>query len=107
MSKLPPHSRQLVRDSRSRELSLLLQDLDQRFQSWRDGDLESGELANRIHEFSKGPLRELEKCYSALDEATLIARAVVNGILPESELGPELLVAIESRIAALKDLRNG
>lgn len=93
-------------NAHERELYRELTRLDERFAAWRRGEISSGELAVRVHEFDAGPGRELFKRYNEGDQGLNVAYAIVAGILDEREVPPELLKELASQITFFKELKE-
>ena len=91
--------REAAMEAHEEELRRALLPLAAAFEKWRAGELSSGELTERIHEFHDGPARELFKRYNygALDLA--VAHAIVSCVLDRSRLPQELLAALQPAIA--------
>lgn len=68
------------------------------FDEWKAGKLESGDLAQVIHEFHDGPARELFKFYNG-DHMWAVSYAIAHGVIPRDAVPPEVLdycrIAIE------------
>ena len=56
--------REFMVEAYERELHRELLKLDQSFAEWRDGQISSGELSSRVHQYEVGPSRELYKKYN-------------------------------------------
>lgn len=92
-------------EAHERELHRELTRLDQLFAAWRNGEIESGELSLRVHEFDTGPLRELFKKYNGPNQEMNVAYALVTGILSYEEVPEELVEALARQLAFYKDLK--
>jgi hypothetical protein len=79
-----------------------LQPLAQDFERWRQGNLGSGELTERIHEFHHGPARNLFKQYNYGIMEMNIAVAIVDGLLDRTQVPPEALAAISDVVAMIE-----
>lgn len=87
--------RQLMDLAYERELHRELEKLDQSFANWRDGTINSFELNELIHKHHNGVSRELWSRYSSYRDADMIvAYAVVEGLIKEQEVPPEVLAAM-------------
>ena len=68
MQPYPKNIKRLLRkymiEAYERELFRELSKLDQSFAEWRDGQICSGELSSRVHQYEVGPSRELYKKYN-------------------------------------------
>ena len=92
-------------EAHERELHRELTKLDQLFAAWRNGEIESGELSIRVHEYDTGSLRELLKKYNGPNQEMNVAYALVTGILSYEEVPEELLQALERQLAFYEDLK--
>lgn len=81
------------------ELGQALGELEQQFAAWRNGHISPFELSDHIHAFHQGPARELWGRYNARIDDTLVAHAIVTGLLPRETIPAELLAALEPIIA--------
>ena len=77
-----------------RELRVELGKLAEGFAAWQAGQISSGELSHRIHEYEVGPSRELYGRYNRGSDDINVAYAVHQGLITRDELPPELLEAI-------------
>ena len=73
------------------ELRRALVPLAEAFGRWARGEVGSGELTERIHEFHQGPARSLYLRYNGGYLEMQVAHAVVTGILDRSRIPGELL----------------
>ena len=110
MSDYPKHIKRLLREyaaqAYERELHRELARLDQAFAEWRAGEIGSGELSQRIHQYETGPSRELFKRYNQGELALNVAYAVVTGILKEGEVAAELLAVIQRPLDFYRKLKE-
>jgi hypothetical protein len=81
-------------EAHERELHRELTLLDRSFDEWRAGQIGSGELSDRIHEFHNGPARELFSRYNGGYQDMNVAAALVVGILTREEVPAEVVRAI-------------
>jgi hypothetical protein len=88
-----------------RELNRELQKLDASFEEWRSGKISSGELSHRVHQYERGPSRELYKKYNAGMDELNVAYAIVVGILEEDKVPAELLEALERPLEMLRQMQ--
>jgi hypothetical protein len=86
-----------------RELAQELATLEEGFRRWRAGQSDAFDLSNAIHKFHQGPGRDLFSRYanSTLDLA--VARAIHRGVVSLDEAGEDLLSALGSHLAFLKE----
>jgi len=100
MQQYPKNIKRLLREymmeAYERELHRELVKLDQSFAEWRAGQIGSGELSYRVHQYEVGPSRELYKKYNDSPHDVNVAYAIVTNILKRDEIPAELLEAISS-----------
>jgi hypothetical protein len=93
MREYPKQIKRLIREYAARayeaELGQALGELEAEFTRWRSGELSAGELSDRIHTFHQGPARELWSRYNARIDDTLVAHAIVTGLLPREIIPAE------------------
>lgn len=89
-----------------RELHRELGKLEESMAAWRRGDISSGEMSRRIHEWDTGPSRALYKQYNADHKDMSVAYAIVVGILDEEEVPVELLEAISGAVALFRSMKE-
>lgn len=99
--------RQYEGQAYERELHRELEKLDRSFTEWRNGEIDSGELSQRIHKFEVGPSRKLYSKYDGDLSDLNVAHAVGTGLLKREELPPELLEALERQLAYYESKRQG
>ena len=87
--------RTLAQQAHQVELTQLLSELADKFDSWRAGKLDSERLAYLVHHYDTGPFRELWAHYKNAPEASLVAHAIVAGVLNEAEVPVDVLTAIQ------------
>ena len=90
--------RKLSMKAYERELSHELSHLEEQFTEWREGEIDSFELSDIIHEFHDGVSRELYKEYMNVSPHLMVAYALVESILSEEEIQPELLKKLAQAI---------
>src|SRR5215213_10398510 len=73
------------------ELRRALLPLAAAFEEWKKEDLSSGELSVKIHEFHRGPSRQLFSRYNNGPLDAVVASSIVSGILDASQVPDELL----------------
>lgn len=99
--------RQLMDVAYERELHRELEKLDQSFAAWREGTLNSFELNELIHKHHNGPSRELWSRYSSYRDADMsVAYAVVEGLIKEEEVPPEVLAAMSQQLGFYRSLQE-
>ena len=89
------------------ELRRALLPLAAAFEEWKKGDLGSGELSVKIHEFHQGPSRRLFNKYNDGPLDAVVAYAIVSGILDASQVPDELLEYLSTAIAFYKKEEPG
>ena len=109
MKPYPKHIKKLLREytaeAYERELHRELAILERGFEQWRNGEISSGELSYRIHQYEIGPSRELYKKYNENSLAEMnVAYAIAVGILNKEEVPSELLEALERALSFYEDL---
>ncbi len=81
-----------------RQLAESLRVLEAAFAAWRKGEINAFEVSDLIHDFYRGPRRELFNLY-ANNNPYAVPGGVANGILDESELSEGLLERLRDDIA--------
>jgi hypothetical protein len=76
--------------------------LHESFQAWREGRLSPFDLSDEIHRFHQGPNRDLYVRYTSSQHGAAVARAVAEGLLPESSLSEEVRIDLEPLITYFK-----
>lgn len=103
MREYPKQIKRLIREYAARayeaELGQALGELEAQFTAWRSGQLSAAELSDQIHAFNRGPAREIWGMYNARIDDTLVARAIVTGLLPRTTIPGALLEALEPILA--------
>lgn len=95
--------RELSERAYAEALSRELAKLQEAFQSWRAGQLSPFDLAEEIHRFHQGPNRELYVRYTSSHHDPAVARAVAEGLIPESSLSEEVRSYLEPLITRFKE----
>ena len=76
------HLRQLAKDCFEKEMSLALEDLFQDFKKWKNNEISTWDLTDKIHEHLNKKGKELGKLYVDLNDPRIaLSRAVVKGII--------------------------
>ena len=81
------------------ELRRALLPLAEQFEQWRQGKVQSGELALIIHDWDRGPQTELFKKYNYGIKEMNVAYAIVTGLLDERKVDIELLDYLQRHLA--------
>lgn len=97
--------REYVMEAYERQLHRALTKLDASFEEWRRGEISSGELSYRVHQYDRGPSRELYRTYNQGWDDANVAYAIVVGILAEEEVPEELRAAIEGPIEMFRGMQ--
>jgi hypothetical protein len=98
--------RELAADAYEKELSRELAKLENSFEEWREGKIDSGELSHRIHQYEVGPSRELYKKYNDGQNEFNVAYAIVTGLLAREEVPEELMEAIDKHVRFYESLKD-
>jgi hypothetical protein len=108
-TKLTKSERALLRELTSEaweaELGEELEKLFEEFTKWLDHGMSALDLSDRIHEFHKGPARDLYSLYTGAEPAMIAARAIAMGFLDEKSLGDELHSKLAEQIDAFRRLK--
>jgi hypothetical protein len=106
----PKSIRRLLSETKAeayeRELHRELTKLDASFEQWRRGEIGSGELSYRVHQYERGPSRDLYKRYNARMDDVNVAYAIVHGILQEQEVPQELLEALDGVLQSFRRMKE-
>ncbi|MBN1312225.1 MAG: hypothetical protein JXB30_12470 [Anaerolineae bacterium] len=110
MKNYPNSIKKLIREyhgkAYEKELHRELAKLDQSFAEWRDGEIDSWELSDRIHQYEVGPSRELYKQYTPKVADMNLAYAIVAGILDRDEIPTELLEALDGALRFYQGMKD-
>jgi len=110
MSEYPRRIKRLLREwmieAYERELHRELVGLEASMAEWRSGDISSGEMSHRIHEWEKGPSRALFRQYNRGPQDMSVAYAIVVEILDEEEVPAELLEAIKGPMEFFRSMQE-
>ena len=98
--------REFAAEAYEKELSRELARLDKSFSEWRDGNINSGELSYRIHQYETDASRELFKKYNEGENDFNVAYAIVTGILNRQDVPEELIEAIDKQITFYEPLKD-
>ena len=90
--------RQLKDIAYERELDHALEKLYQKFQKWRNKEIDGFELNDLIHKHHQGASREIWKFYTYADPDMAVAHAVNQGLLKKEDIPGEILEIIDTRI---------
>lgn len=95
--------RELLGLAWERELSEALRELRGHFDAWERGEISAFDVSDRIHEFHNGRSRELYNAYMGSLLVPWVVRAIVTGVIGESEVSEELHTALKPEIDYLKE----
>ena len=95
--------RQLAARAYERQLGAELAKLEADFAQWKLGKLDAHELSDRIHAFHNGPSRKLYSDHANSDPDFVVAAALLNETLSESEVDAELLELLRDHLAFLRE----
>ena len=98
--------REFAAEAYEKELSRELARLDKSFSEWRDGNINSGELSHRIHQYEIGASRELFNKYNEGENDFNVAYAIVTGLLNRQDVPAELIEAIDKQISFYESLKD-
>jgi hypothetical protein len=94
--------RELAAAAHEEELRRALLPVAAAFEEWRSGQLGSGELTERIHEFHQGPARELYKRYNSGPLEFAVAQAIVAVVFERAAVPAEVLEHCRAAIEFLE-----
>ncbi len=85
------------------ELKKSLTSIQHKFDEWEAGRLSSLELSQTLHDYDYGESRRLWARYQSNRQDALVARGYALGLLPQTDLGPDLLERLRSLIEFYQD----
>lgn len=95
MSDTPKSINKLIQEyaaiAHERELIPPLHAMQAEFDRWEKGEISAWQLNNKVHEFQKGPLKEIWTKYEMSSKEAIIAFAIASGILQEEGIPNELM----------------
>jgi hypothetical protein len=94
----------LVGKSYENELSSYLKELSFKFDEWKAGNVSSGELSNLIHDYDRGPSKDMFVYYNTVDSSIAVGRAIVHNFLSEDDIPEEIFPYIKNSIELSKRL---
>jgi hypothetical protein len=97
---------QYLGEAYERELQRELTKLERSFAAWRSGQIRSGELSNRIHQYERGPSRVLYTRYNSGQKDMTLAYVIVGGVLSREEVPAELLEALSRPLSFYQSLKE-
>jgi hypothetical protein len=107
--ELPKPIKRSLRDlaDRAHETALrtALQELSQDFDAWKSGDINSFELAHRIHQFHQGPDRQIHLRYTrSVDLPYLVVQSVREGLIDKADIPEDAMPYLESAFALFREV---
>ena len=81
-----------------RELKNHLTELLESFQEWKKGQISSGELSTIIHEYDRGPSKEMFVRYNNLESEISIAYGLARGLLQRAEISDEAYEIVKNQV---------
>ena len=106
MDKYPKSIRKALRElhekAYEREISLHIEKLWEKFQQWKNGQVNVWDITALIHEFDYHTARQLYSYYDRLKPEFTVPRAVVEGFLQENEIPPNVFESIREKIDECK-----
>ena len=88
------------------ELNIELKKLAKSFAEWQNGEISNGEMSSRIHDYDRGPSKELFVKYNRGDNAFNVAYAIVTGMIDREKVPIDLLEAIEGQMSFYQDMKD-
>jgi hypothetical protein len=107
--ELPKPVKRILRElaDRAHEIALrkALTDLSHDFDAWRRAEIDSFELAHRIHEFHQGADRQIHLRYTrSVDLPFLVVQSVREGLIDLADVPAEALPHLEQIFDLYRDL---
>jgi hypothetical protein len=90
--------RKLAIQAYENELKAELKGLFTKFKEWENNKISSGELSILIHEYDRGPSKNMFSYYNNIDPNIVVARAVAYNLLLEDEIPEDLLSLLSNSI---------
>jgi hypothetical protein len=110
MNDYPKRVKRQLRDlagiAHEREVRRHLEELYEQFAGWKAGAVDTFDLTAKIHEFHNGPHRKLFAQYCASYVDLIVAAALVDGVLIESEVPAEAMDAIARIVEGIRSVRG-
>ena len=88
------------------ELNRELKKLAKSFAEWQNGEISNGEMSSRIHDYDRGPSKDLWVKYNDGDDAFNVAYAIVTGMINREEVPDDLLEAIKGQMNFYQDMKD-
>lgn len=108
MQKYPASIRKVIHDLSNKaydiELGQHLQALSVQFDLWKKGELDADSLHEQVHEYHKGPSRQIYAKYNKSEPDVLLAQAVAQGFIKEEEVPAEVMALIADGVQQFKKI---
>ena len=109
--EIPKPVKRILRDlaDRAHEFALrnALKDLSNDFDQWKQGEVDSFELAHRIHRFHQGPDRQIHLRYTrSVDLPYLVVQSVHEGLLEREAIPQEALPYLEETFELFHEMED-
>lgn len=98
--------REYMIEAYEKELNIELKKLEKSFAEWQKGEISNGELSARIHDYDRGPSRDLFMKYNYGENAVNVAYAIVAGMIDREKVPRDLLEAIEGHIHFYQEMKD-
>lgn len=109
MAEIPKRIKRLLREyaavAHEAELRQALVPLADAFKGWEQGNLDSFELKDLIHQFHHGPARDIYVRYATNYLALPVGHAIATGVLDRAAVPAELLDHLAGLLEFYKDER--
>src|SRR5262245_13876053 len=97
---------QYLGEAYERELQRELTKLERSFTEWQNGQIGSGELSDRVHQYERGPSRAVFQRYNSNQKDMTLAYVIVGGVLRREEIPAELLEALTRPLSFYQSLKD-
>jgi len=98
--------RELAIQAYENELKTELEGLFKKFKEWEKNKISSGELSHLIHEYDRGPSKNMFSYYNNIDPQVVVARAVAYNLLTEDEIPQDILSILSNSIEFYRNEKN-
>jgi hypothetical protein len=98
--------RELAIQAYENELKAELESLFKKFKEWENNKISSGELSHLIHEYDRGPSKNMFSYYNNIDPWVVVARAVAYNLLSEDEIPQDILSILSNSIELYRNERK-
>lgn len=93
----------LAQFAHEREMREALLQLFGKFDQWRRGEMDPFALDAALKDHVEGASRELQARYGRTSPQNAVALAVVQGVIREADLDPDVLASVASQVKYLRD----